>query len=164
MTDINEIVDKIIKKTFNFNTLVNVKNRWTQITLEEKLNKYKKINEKGCWIWIGSSMYDGRGQIRIENKLYLVPRLILHLYKKFNLEDKLHVLHKCNIPACFNPDHLYVGDDSDNIQDRYKRYGRVTHCRQGHEYTKENTLINQFSIKLCKTCAKLRRERNKQWK
>lgn len=33
----------------------------------------------------------------------------------------LWVLHKCDTPACINPDHLFVGTNADNVRDREKK-------------------------------------------
>jgi hypothetical protein len=30
----------------------------------------------------------------------------------------LDVLHKCNVPLCCNPEHMYLGTDKDNSMDR----------------------------------------------
>lgn len=39
------------------------------------------------------------------------------------IEGGLHVLHKCDVKACVNPDHLYLGTNDDNIRDRAERIG-----------------------------------------
>ena len=107
------------------------------------------------WIWTGSKMFDGRGQVRIKNKLYLVPRLSLFAYKDFDLNSNLKALHipeVCNIPACFNPEHLYVGTQQQNIIDSYRNYTKKTHCLKGHEFTPEKTKRNISGAKICKIC------------
>ena len=35
-------------------------------------------------------------------------------------EGKL-VLHRCDNPGCVNPDHLYIGNHQDNMDDKMKR-------------------------------------------
>jgi hypothetical protein len=72
----------------------------------------------------------------------------------------LRVLHKCDVPACCNPDHLFVGTQLDNVTDmrvkgRFKGGSAVnalkTHCPHGHEYTPENTMTFN-GMRSCRQC------------
>ena len=38
----------------------------------------------------------------------------------------MHVLHKCDVRCCVNPDHLYLGDQVQNNKDRKERTGYST--------------------------------------
>lgn len=33
------------------------------------------------------------------------------------IPDGLFILHRCDVPACVNPDHLFVGSAADNVAD-----------------------------------------------
>ena len=79
------------------------------------------------------------------------------------------ILHKCDTPACCNPDHLFLGDRRINMDDavskgRCKHIGennrRKTHCPHDHEYTKENTYITVGGdgrpFRKCRECTRIR--------
>jgi hypothetical protein len=40
----------------------------------------------------------------------------------------LHILHRCDNPKCVNPEHLFLGTNQDNIDDKVKK-GRATGSR-----------------------------------
>lgn len=35
--------------------------------------------------------------------------------------DDFHVLHKCDVRNCVNPDHLFLGTNQDNIEDKVRK-------------------------------------------
>jgi hypothetical protein len=48
------------------------------------------------------------------------PRLVHRLaYEEYigEITDGKHVLHKCDVRSCCNPDHLFLGTAKDNMQD-----------------------------------------------
>ncbi len=78
------------------------------------LSKFK-ANDAGCWIWQGSrsGLY---GKVRFNSKTLSVHKAS---YKEFvgDIPFGKWVCHKCDTPACFNPDHLFIGSPSDNRRD-----------------------------------------------
>jgi hypothetical protein len=88
-----------------------------------RLEGRRFINEKtGCWEWLGSRNPKGYGMISIKGQMVTVHRLMAELCLNFDSRNKKdHVRHSCDNPACFNPDHLLVGDCNDNVQDRFDR-------------------------------------------
>ncbi len=139
------------------------------MTLLEKLWKHTRIEEStGCRLWIGSRNTQGYGRILIDGKNKYVHRISYNeLVKK---TDNL-ILHKdwiCPHKNCWNPEHLYEGTYSDNTIDKHKKHGHPmssrTHCRNGHEYTKENTKIKKNGLRVCLTCYWIRNEKLKVWK
>src|SRR3990167_3103684 len=130
---------------------------------ERLLNDSIPIPESGCWIWMGAITKTGYGIIvnRFTNRK---PKWTHRLsYETFcnPIPKGLHVLHRCDIPSCINPKHLFIGTPLDNQRDCIRKGRRVnhqalkTHCKRGHEFTKENTYIdikaNQRSCRACKS-------------
>ena len=76
----------------------------------------------GCWIWTGATRGNNHyGAIKIsQTKSVLCHRLSYEMYKEY-IPDKLKVLHTCDNPLCCNPNHLILGTQLDNIQDRVKK-------------------------------------------
>ena len=140
------------------------------VKIRQILDERTSVNsETNCWEWQASKDDSGYGQIQIDRILYRVHRLSMMM--KFstewsaNITDLMdfHVLHKCNNPCCWNPDHLYVGTAKDNALDRVKigkgsQYSNITYCVNGHEFTEENTyysVLKDGTHRRCRECRKL---------
>lgn len=93
-------------------------------TVEQRFwEKVDKSGPNGCWNWTASTVFFGYGEIGIGGKKKKrAHRLSWELHNGKIPADRW-VLHKCNNPACVNPDHLYLGTPKDNMQDK-KRAGR----------------------------------------
>ncbi len=74
--------------------------------------------KSGCWNWI-AGMSGGYGKFWFQGKRVLAHRFSYELYVG-KITNDLHVLHKCNNKQCVNPDHLYLGTEYDNTQDKIK--------------------------------------------
>jgi hypothetical protein len=95
-----------------------------RMDIKERLFKYRKIDKNGHWLWIGF-VSKGYGQIclwtRKGRTTVSVSRLACAIWLGLDLEDHQQVsCHKnsCHESLCFNPDHLYVGTYSSNVNDR----------------------------------------------
>lgn len=85
------------------------------------LKSNRRIDEStGCWNWTRKHDCKGYGRIIIARKQWLVSRLSWTLFKG-EIPKGMHVLHHCDNPSCFNPDHLYLGTQKDNNRDRDDR-------------------------------------------
>lgn len=79
-------------------------------------SRVEKQTEGGCWIWKGERSRFGHGRF-----LFLGKRTLAHRYAYELVNGKIpggHVLcHRCDVPACVNPEHLFVGTQKDNVWD-----------------------------------------------
>ena len=81
-----------------------------------------KKNEPGkCWPWDAPRSQDGNyGTMYVDGKHRMAHRIAWALTKG-PIPSGLDVLHHCDNPPCCNPDHLFVGTRSDNMQDMVRK-------------------------------------------
>lgn len=70
----------------------------------------------GCHLWTASVEALGYGRINVNGKACKASRVSWEL-NRGPIPDGLCVLHRCDTPLCCNPNHLFLGDKSDNVQD-----------------------------------------------
>ena len=129
-----------------------------RLSLKDRLIE-NRLMVNDCWRWVGTINSYGYGTLGYNGTTHRVNRLSAHVFLGFDLNTKLPICHKpliCKYKDCFNPDHLYVGTNSLNERDKViagtHHETRKTHCPQGHEYSKENTLVDVYRTRRCRTC------------
>jgi hypothetical protein len=78
----------------------------------------------GCWIWLKARRWNGYGVIRHQHKVWSAHRLVYEIANGASVPPNIDVCHKCDVPSCVNPDHLFVGTRGDNMRDCAKK-GRI---------------------------------------
>ena len=134
--------------------------RRTEQTLKEYIeNRVERITESGCWIWMKALDDHGYGTFRNlgTNRNVKAHRAA---YEEFigGLSVHVNVLHRCDVPACCNPAHLFLGTQIENMADcsakKRTRNQKKTHCASNHEFTPDNTVLSKRGLRRCKTCRK----------
>lgn len=88
---------------------------------------------KSCWIWGGSVDKNGYGKFcngRSHRFSYF-----LHFGE---FPKDMWVLHTCDNPQCVNPNHLFIGTNQDNVDDRERKNRGAKGLKNG-SYTKPET-------------------------
>ena len=91
------------------------------LTEEARFLKRVIVKSKDeCWEWTGSrNQKNWHGQWRSKaGAIELTHRASWRLFKS-EVPGGLFVLHKCDNPICVNPNHLFLGTQSDNLKDMW---------------------------------------------
>ncbi len=83
----------------------------------------KEYHPKDCWMWKGGCNDEGYGNFRVGKKSERAHRASYRL-NNGRIPIGLCVCHSCDNPSCVNPQHLWLGTDQDNTDDKLRK-GRL---------------------------------------
>jgi len=69
-----------------------------------------------CWIWTGPTDEKGYGLVTVNQKTNRTHRALFSITVS-DIPKGMKVLHRCDVPACCNPYHLFLGTVKDNADD-----------------------------------------------
>jgi hypothetical protein len=117
----------------------------------------------GCWLWLGSVDRKGYGSLRVAGQLKRATHVSLALAGS-SIPSGMYVLHRCDVPGCVNPDHLFIGTLKDNTQDMIRKgrnspppvskpgQGVKPICPRGHKRS-----VMASGRRICLECMRLKK-------
>lgn len=109
---------------------------------------WKKVRKtNSCWLWTGGTR-EGYGRIMLNWKRYSTHRISWEIHNG-KIPNGLCVLHRCDVPKCVNPKHLWLGTTNDNNKDRARKGRSVGLCssKNGNSVLKESDMYKIFQMR-----------------
>lgn len=131
----------------------------TSKTPEMEAKFWEKVAPTGfCWEWTGALDQNGYGQFFIRRPLSPVKahRLAYEILVG-PIPEGAKGDHLCRNRSCVNPDHIDPIPNRDNVLRGFgitAMHARQTHCKNGHEFTPENTFTKDNGGRGCRECRK----------
>jgi hypothetical protein len=71
-----------------------------------------------CWLWQGPCNGRGYGKFKLRRGIRVAAHRLSWELIHGPIPAGMWVLHRCDVKACVNPEHLWLGTATDNARDR----------------------------------------------
>jgi hypothetical protein len=117
-----------------------------KIPFADRVQMYTRADElSGCHIFIGRKDSYGYAQIKDCGKAVLLHRWI---WERHNgaIPDGKHVLHKCDVRCCINPQHLFIGTHQDNMTDKKSKGRAALNIPRGEKHKRPMAKVTEAQV------------------
>lgn len=101
----------------------------------------------GCLLWWGGCHDAGYGRVQFEKRVQPAHRVAWKLTRG-DIPQGLVVCHRCDTPACVNPQHLFLGTHRDNAQDKVRKGRHRFRVLSGADHPRIGTTLEQAQFVL----------------
>jgi hypothetical protein len=81
-----------------------------------RFRRKHRIDANGCWIWTATCDRCGYGAFSHNGVAAKAHRVSWRIHNG-DIPSGMCVLHTCDVRNCVNPDHLFLGTQTDNMHD-----------------------------------------------
>lgn len=126
-----------------------------QTMLDERVLPYIERGDDGqCWPWTGRTSQEGYGSVRWQcgcgSRHNTGAHRLSWIAVNGPIPAGMTVDHLCRTKDCQNPQHMEIVTLGENAR---RRKDKATHCKQGHEFTPENSGW-AVGKRYCRTCGR----------
>jgi hypothetical protein len=114
---------------------------------------WSKVDPTGeCWEWTAYRNNHGYGQFTVTKGVFYAAHNVSYALTHGPIPAGLSTCHRCDNPPCVNPDHLFLGTQSDNARDMFAK-GRAI---RSHGVARANARLTDVAVRDIRTAAAYR--------
>lgn len=140
---------------------------------QEEIRFFAKVNKTDtCWLWTGYVNKKGYGRFSKHQGKGVMAHRWSYEFFVGDIPNELVLDHLCEVKNCVRPNHLEAVTNQENLRrgsvghKNAEHHRSRTHCRNGHEYTKETTVAQSRKtrgvvVRKCMICYNEQQKRHK---